>query len=50
MEPKIGIARERFTRCSKDGNLYRVGMLRLKEGVSIYVDFEGLELAEDFLD
>lgn len=48
LEPKIGIARERFTRCSKDGNLYRVGMLRLKEGVSIYVDFEGLELAEDF--
>ena len=47
LEPKIGIARERLTHSSKDGNLYRVGMLRLKEGVSIYVDFEGLELAED---
>lgn len=42
-ESKVGIARDRIKHSAKDGHLYRVNMLRLKEEVKIYVDFEGLK-------
>jgi len=47
-EPKIGIARNRITHSSEEGKLYRVSMLRLKEDIRIYVDFEGLDINKDF--
>ncbi len=45
IEPKIGIGRNYQTKTSKDGQLYRLGMRRLKD-LSFIVDFEGLELPE----
>lgn len=40
-EAKIGIARSNETRTTSEGNLYRVGMLRVSQ-VTIWVEFEGL--------
>jgi len=37
-EAKIGIARDRFTRTSQEGKLYRLSMLRLEEDVSLIAD------------
>ncbi len=47
-EPKIGIARNSQTHTSEEGKLYRVNMVRLKEGVTLVVDIErdGLKLPE----
>lgn len=42
-EDKIGIARERTTLTSKEGHLYRIPLIRLKEGVGILVKVEGVE-------
>jgi len=47
-EPKIGIARDRVSHSSEEGKLYRVGMLRFKEDVKIYVDFEGIEINKNY--
>ncbi|MBN2835286.1 MAG: type III-B CRISPR module-associated protein Cmr3 [Candidatus Delongbacteria bacterium] len=44
LEPKIGIARDKDSNQIYEGRLYRVGMLRIREGVKILVDFENLEL------
>ena len=44
-EPKVGIARNRFSHAAESGKLYRVGMRRLK-GLKIVVEFSGLELPE----
>jgi CRISPR-associated protein Cmr3 len=41
-EKKIGIKRERKTLSSKEGHLYKIPMIRLKRGVSFYVEIEGL--------
>lgn len=41
-ETKIGIARERQTRTSKDKHLYRIPMIRLNKNYQILVEFEGL--------
>ena len=45
VEPKIGIGRNNQTKTSNEGRLYRLGMRRM-EGLSILVDFEGMELPE----
>ena len=45
VEPKIGIGRNYQTKTSNDGRLYRLGMRRM-EGLTILVDFEGMELPE----
>lgn len=42
LEPKIGIGRSRVSLAAEEGKLYRVGMIRLKEGVSLVVELEGL--------
>lgn len=42
-EEKIGIARERATLTSKEGHLYRIPLIRLKEGVGMLVKVEGVE-------
>lgn len=42
-EPKIGIKRLNSAHTAEEGHLYRVGMNRLLDGVSLVVDFEGLE-------
>lgn len=47
-EAKIGIARSNATRTASEGNLYRVGMLRINT-VKIWVDFEGLPLQKSGL-
>lgn len=39
LEPKVGIGRDDITRIAKDGLLYRVGMIRLKN-IMIEVDFD----------
>jgi CRISPR-associated protein Cmr3 len=41
-EPKIGIAREKSTLTTKEGHLYRIPMIRVKEGCSLVVDVEGV--------
>lgn len=41
-EPKIGIARERLTKTTKEGHLYHLPMVRLNDGVSIVVKIEGI--------
>jgi len=48
-EPKIGIARNSLTHTSEEGKLYRINMVRFKEGVSLVVDIElgGIELPKD---
>ena len=45
-EPKVGIGRNKTTRTSEEGKLYRISMYRLKDGYGIVVDFEGAELGE----
>jgi len=47
-EAKIGIARNRISKSSDEGKLYRVNMLRFKEEIKIYVDFEGIDINKDF--
>lgn len=42
-EPKIGIARENKKKTAKEGHLYRIPMIRLKDKVSIAVKIEGVE-------
>lgn len=42
-ESKIGIARSNATKTTSEGNLYRVGMLRIDK-IKIYIEFEGLNL------
>ncbi|MEN3047139.1 MAG: type III-B CRISPR module-associated Cmr3 family protein, partial [Candidatus Hydrothermales bacterium] len=44
-ETKIGIAREKTTLTSKEGHLYRIPMIRLKDDVGILVKISGI--AED---
>jgi len=39
-EPKIGIARERTTLTTKEGYLYRIPMIRLKDEVSLVAEIE----------
>ncbi|QIB27288.1 type III-B CRISPR module-associated protein Cmr3 [Caloranaerobacter azorensis] len=50
-EPKIGIARDKTTRSSKEGRLYRINMMRWQntseEKLGILVDFEGIEIPEE---
>lgn len=41
-EPKLGIAKDRFTGSSQTGKLYRVGMVRPSQ-LDIYLTFTGLE-------
>ncbi|MEM7375386.1 MAG: type III-B CRISPR module-associated Cmr3 family protein [Bacteroidota bacterium] len=43
-EPKIGIARDRYTRSSAEGRLYRVGMRRVSR-LHIRVRFQGLDFS-----
>ncbi len=53
-EPKIGIARDKFTHTAAEGKLYRVGLMRIKDDyeqdalepnqLKIVIDFEGLDL------
>lgn len=45
MEPKVGIARNNFSRSSLEGMLYRVGMNRLK-GLSISIRFDNLQIPD----
>jgi len=47
MEPKIGIGLGNHTKTALEGRLYRVDMIRLKEGIKLFVEFEGLELKEE---
>jgi len=49
IEPKVGIAIDKNTGTSQDGNIYRVGMLRTKEDLRILVDFDGLEFDDKIL-
>ncbi len=42
-EPKIGIAREKITKTTKEGYLYQISMIRLKEDVSMVVKIEGVK-------
>ena len=42
-EVKIGIKRERKTKTSEEGHLYRVPMLRLKKGIALIIKLEGGE-------
>ncbi|WP_250629785.1 type III-B CRISPR module-associated protein Cmr3 [Rhodoflexus caldus] len=48
-EPKVGIARNKASRATEEGRLYRVEMLRLQDGVKIVVLFENLELPEKYI-
>jgi CRISPR-associated protein Cmr3 len=45
-EPKIGIGLNNATTTVAEGKLYRVEMLRPKQGFSLQIEFEGIELAE----
>lgn len=42
-EIKIGIAREKITRTSKEGHLYRIPMIRLCKDYSILVEIDGVD-------
>lgn len=42
-EPKIGFKRDKNTKTTDEGHLYRIGLKRLKNGRAIYVYIEGLE-------
>lgn len=41
-EPKIGIAREKTTLATKEGYLYRIPMIRVKNNVSLVAEIEGV--------
>ncbi|HMW06629.1 MAG TPA: type III-B CRISPR module-associated protein Cmr3 [Leptospiraceae bacterium] len=45
-ESKIGIARNKFTKTSDEGKIYRVSMIRSKENIDfgIHIEYENLEL------
>jgi len=49
VEPKIGIALDNNTNTAKDSNLYRIDLVRLKDDIVLQVDFEGLELPDNFV-
>ncbi len=42
-EPKIGIARNKTTLTVEEGYLYRIPLIRLKEGVSLVLEIDGLD-------
>jgi len=42
LEPKIGIARKKTTLTTKEGYLYRIPMIRLREKVSLVAEVEGI--------
>jgi len=42
-EPKIGIARQKETLTTKEGHLYRIPLLRLKEDVSLVAEVDGID-------
>jgi CRISPR-associated protein Cmr3 len=44
-EPKVGIGRDKQTNTTKEGYLYRVGMIRSKD-LKIVVEFEGLDIPD----
>lgn len=46
VEEKIGIAKDRSTFASKEGFLYRIPLIRLKDKISFLVEFNGLEDVE----
>jgi CRISPR-associated protein Cmr3 len=50
-EPKIGIARDKITKTSEDGKLYRVNMARTenkdKQKLKFFVEYSGLEIEKE---
>ncbi|MCX7942870.1 MAG: type III-B CRISPR module-associated protein Cmr3 [Dictyoglomaceae bacterium] len=48
IEPKIGIARNKRTLTSKEGYLYRIPMIRLKNRFGFLVEIENLSSKNDF--
>jgi len=48
-EAKVGIARNKTSKTSEEGRLYRVEMQRLQENTKIVVAFENLELPKKYI-
>lgn len=46
LEPKTGIGRNKDTLTTREGNIYRVAMMRIKK-LKIVVDFENLEIPDN---
>jgi len=48
-EPKVGIARDGRSLTTREGNLYRVDMMRFEDGFQLIVDIEGLDINKGLL-
>lgn len=46
IEPKVGIERNNETKASRDGMLYRLNTVRLREKYAIYAEYEGVDFPE----